>query len=258
MLKQSISIFPSVVTGQRLQHSHESIKNPGKRCRPDFRRALKLVFISATITLVGCASMPTTDGIKSGLKKAQTSVTGTVSSGFQKLKTKGPSSQSRDTNSSRIVFAQYPPDEIPHTLMKKPVADGRLTSGHGYRLSPTGVPIPRKHKGVDYAAPPGTPIYAAGDGVIEKLYVSKSYGNYIRIEHENNFFTAYAHMQAFADGLKVGSAVSKGQMIGAVGSTGRSSGPHLHFELIQKGTFLDPLYVYEPETQQVAGNPGVE
>jgi murein DD-endopeptidase MepM/ murein hydrolase activator NlpD len=126
--------------------------------------------------------------------------------------------------------------------MKKPVATGSLTSGHGYRLSPTGVPLPRNHKGVDYAAPPGTPIYAAGDGTIVKQYESKSYGYYIRIEHDNGFFTAYAHMQAFADGLGIGKMVKKGQIIGSVGSTGRSSGPHLHYELIHNGQFLDPLF----------------
>jgi len=68
----------------------------------------------------------------------------------------------------------YAADEAPHTLMMKPVAEGVITSGHGYRLSPTGMPLPRKHKGVDYAAPAGTPVFAAGDGVIEKRYVSDS------------------------------------------------------------------------------------
>jgi len=74
---------------------------------------------------------------------------------------------------------EFAANEAPHTLMIKPVAKGVMTSGHGYRLSPTGEAIPRKHKGVDYAAPKGTKIFAAGDGVVEKMYRSKSYGNYI-------------------------------------------------------------------------------
>lgn len=202
----------------------------------DYRRAI-LVSVLAVV-LGGCSSMPTKQDIQSGVKKVQSSLRG----GIERLKVKGPSRQSRKSNSTSLIVSQFPIDQVPHTLMKKPVAEGRLTSGHGYRFSPTGVPIPKKHKGVDYAAPTGTPVYAAGGGTIVKHYVSKSYGNYIRIEHANGFFTAYAHMQAFVEGLGVGSVVARGQMIGNVGSTGRSSGPHLHFELIHNSTFIDPLF----------------
>lgn len=201
------------------------------------------LLLSAALVAAGCSSMPT----KTDFQNSYQRVSSSVKSGIDKLKTKGPSRKSRQANSALAVVSQYPLDQIPHTLMKKPVADGRLTSGHGYRLSPTGIPIPRKHKGVDYAAPAGTPVYAAGDGKIIKLYTSKSYGNYIRIEHENDFYTAYAHMQAFTEGLQVGSIVRKGDMIGAVGSTGRSSGDHLHFELIHKSSFIDPLFEYTPQ-----------
>lgn len=204
----------------------------------------------ATVSLVGCnATMPTKQDFRDGMQF----VSSGVKSGIDRIKTRGPSQRSRRSNNATAVVSKYPLDQVPHTLMKKPVAEGRLTSGHGYRLSPTGVPMPRKHKGVDYAAPAGTPVYAAGDGTIVKLYVSKSYGNYIRIEHENNFFTAYAHMDAFVEGMEVGSVVSRGEMIGNVGSTGRSSGNHLHFELIHMGSFIDPLFEYSPEPIQSAG-----
>ena len=124
--------------------------------------------------------------------------------------------------------------EVPHTLLRKPVASGRLTSGFGVRGG-------RRHDGVDYAAPAGTPVYAAGDGVIDKIYTSASYGNYIRLRHANDFHTAYAHLAAFAGGLGKGSRVRRGQIIGTVGSTGRSSGTHLHYELAYRGAPIDPL-----------------
>jgi len=128
----------------------------------------------------------------------------------------------------------------PHRFMIKPVAAGRLTSGHGYRLNPLSAK-PKKHNGIDYAATRGTEVYAAGAGKVVNMYRSKSYGNYIRIRHANGYSTAYAHLNNFASGIKVGSVVEQGQTIGAVGSTGFSTGNHLHFELIHKGRFVDPL-----------------
>ena len=206
------------------------------------RKGIFLLLTALTVVISSCTSVPTKQDFQNGVQYAQKS----VSDGFNRLKVKGPSASSKQSNDVQAIVSQFPLDQVPHTLMKKPVAEGRLTSGHGYRFSPTGVPIPKKHKGVDYAAPVGTPIYAAGEGTIVKHYTSKSYGNYIRIEHANGFFTAYAHMQAFADGLAVGSKVSKGQIIGNIGTTGRSSGPHLHFELIHQGNFIDPLFVSLP------------
>ena len=93
-----------------------------------------------------------------------------------------------------------------------------------------------------------TAIFAAGDGVIEKLYVSSSFGKYIKIAHKNGFSTAYAHMDTFGEGLATGSRVTKGQVIGTVGNTGRSSAPHLHFELHYGNRTIDPLFKYDPNT----------
>ena len=211
---------------------------------------VRSAFVATLVMLLatGCSTMPTQLDLHQGFNR----LTAGVKNGVDRLKSRGPSSTSKQANSALAVVSQYPINEVPHTLMKKPVAEGRLTSGHGYRFSPTGVPIPKKHKGVDYSAPGGTPVYASGDGTIVKLYKSRSYGNYIRIAHANDFFTAYAHMQAFAEGLGVGSTVVKGQMIGAVGSTGRSSGNHLHYELIHKNNFIDPLFEYSPAAVQSA------
>jgi len=141
-----------------------------------------------------------------------------------------------------------------HNLMTKPVAEGRLTSGHGYRLNPFGKRKRRPHNGVDYAAPIGTSVFAAGDGVITKFYKSKSYGNYVRIEHSNGFSTAYAHLESFSKAVKSGHKVERGQVIGYVGNTGRSTGPHLHFELIHKGQFIDPL-LFEKTAEKTADSP---
>ncbi|MFK7858009.1 MAG: M23 family metallopeptidase [Granulosicoccus sp.] len=139
-------------------------------------------------------------------------------------------------------------------MLKKPVGAGRLSSGYGYRINPRGIGLPERHKGVDYAAPTGTAIYAAADGVIDKIYVSEIYGKYILIEHENDFYTAYAHMNAFADRLEAGSKVTRGEVIGQVGSTGKSIDPHLHFELIHKGKFIDPLFKVSPANTIAAEN----
>ena len=127
-------------------------------------------------------------------------------------------------------------------LMRRPVRgeDVRLTSGFGFRLHPL-LNEKRMHTGIDWATTPGTPILAAGNGVIEEVGRKGQYGNYIRIRHANGYQTAYGHMQRFADGVAEGVKVRQGQIIGYVGSTGMSSGPHLHFEVLVNSRFVDPL-----------------
>ncbi len=119
-------------------------------------------------------------------------------------------------------------------LMKTPINGARLSSGFGNRRHPV-LGYTKLHKGTDFAAPTGTPIYAAGNGVIEKYGSWSSFGNYARIQHANGYETAYAHMSRFAKGLRVGSRVRQGQIIGYVGTTGRSTGPHLHYEVHVNG-----------------------
>ena len=214
------------------------------------RSLTRLLLVSIILASAsGCAS----NGVKESLQSGFSTVGDKVSGGIQAIKNKRAqkSKQKKKIGTSPgdiALVKRFPLDQVPHTLMRKPVANGVLTSGHGYRLSPTGIPLPRKHKGVDYGADTGTSIFAAGNGTIEKLYVSSSYGKYIRIQHQNGFSTAYAHMDSFAEGLKTGMEVARGQVIGTVGSTGKSSGPHLHFELLYGSRFIDPLFKYDPDT----------
>lgn len=127
-------------------------------------------------------------------------------------------------------------------LMRTPVAIGRMTSGFGMRTHPV-LGYTKMHKGVDFAAPIGTPIYAAADGVIEKAGRFSSYGNYIRIRHSSKLGTAYGHLSRYAKGIRPGTRVKQGQVIGYVGNTGRSTGPHLHFEVLVNGVQVNPRSV---------------
>ncbi|MEM6538927.1 MAG: M23 family metallopeptidase [Pseudomonadota bacterium] len=124
-------------------------------------------------------------------------------------------------------------------LMKTPIDGARLSSGFGTRRHPV-LGYRKKHKGVDFAAPRGTPIYAAGDGVVERANRYGSYGNYIRIRHSQGYKTAYAHLKGFKRGIRQGRRVEQGDVIGYVGTTGRSTGPHLHYEVLKKGVHVNP------------------
>jgi murein DD-endopeptidase MepM/ murein hydrolase activator NlpD len=131
-------------------------------------------------------------------------------------------------------------------LVRRPLqGGGRLASRFGYRVHPI-FKTRRLHTGVDFASPRGTPIYAAGDGVIERAQWVSGYGRYIEIKHVNGFETGYGHQSAFAKGIKPGVKVRQGQLIGYVGSTGNSTGNHLHFEIKVNGRFVDPLSVKLP------------
>tara|TARA_B100000029_G_scaffold84722_1_gene75367 strand:+ start:267 stop:1553 length:1287 start_codon:yes stop_codon:yes gene_type:complete len=135
-------------------------------------------------------------------------------------------------------------------LMKTPIDGARLSSGFGYRKHPI-LGFKKKHRGVDFAAPKGTPIYAAGDGIIEEKGRKGAYGKYIRIRHANNFKTAYAHLSKFA---KIsGGRVKQKQIIGYVGSTGRSTGPHLHFEILKNNIRINPQTLKLPSGRKLKG-----
>ncbi len=137
-------------------------------------------------------------------------------------------------------------------LIRKPVPVGRLTSGFGYRRHPI---LGRMilHAGVDYAAPRGTPILAAGNGIIEKAGRSSGYGNLIVIKHTNGYETAYGHQSRFAKGIAPGVRVHQGQVIGYVGSTGLSTGPHVHFEIRVNHQPVDPLRIRLPRGRVLQG-----
>lgn len=141
---------------------------------------------------------------------------------------------------------------IKKMLMKTPIDGARISSGFGMRHHPV-LGYNKMHKGMDFAAPTGTPIYAAGNGVIDYAGRKGGYGNYIRIRHNSKIKTAYAHMSRLAKGMKKGGRVKQGDIIGYVGTTGRSTGPHLHYEVLLNDQQVNPRSVKLPTGQQLEG-----
>ena len=137
-------------------------------------------------------------------------------------------------------------------LMKTPVDGARLSSGFGFRKHPISG-YRKKHKGTDFAAPRGTPVMAAGNGTVERASRYGGYGKYIRIRHANGYKTAYAHLNGYAKGVKSGARVKQGQIIGYVGSTGNSTGPHLHYEVHQNGVAVNPMKIRVPTGRKLKG-----
>ncbi len=135
-------------------------------------------------------------------------------------------------------------------LMRTPVDATRISSQFGLRKHPVDG-YSKLHRGVDFAAPTGTPIYAAGDGVIEYVGWAGGYGNFIRIRHNAEYKTAYAHLSKFAKGKRRGVRVTQGEVIGFVGSTGKSTGPHLHYEVIRHGRPINSMRMELPESGAV-------
>ncbi|PCI31807.1 MAG: peptidase M23 [Alphaproteobacteria bacterium] len=130
-------------------------------------------------------------------------------------------------------------------LMKTPIEGARLSSYYGRRKHPV-LGYTRMHKGLDFSAPTGTPIMAAGDGVVERASRYGSYGNYVRIRHNGTYKTAYAHLSKYGRGIKAGKRVKQGQIIGYVGATGRVTGRHLHYEVFMNGKQVNPLRLKIP------------
>ena len=137
-------------------------------------------------------------------------------------------------------------------LLRTPIDGARLTSGFGSRRDPMRG-YRRSHKGVDFAAPTGTPIRAAGDGVLSFVGRQRGYGRFITIKHNDDYTTAYAHMSGFAKGMKKGTRVRQGQIIAYVGSSGRSTGPHLHYEVRYKGKQVNPNKLRLPSGKKLNG-----
>ena len=137
-------------------------------------------------------------------------------------------------------------------LVRKPVSEGNITSGFGGRNHPL-LGYSKMHTGVDWGSSMGTPIFAAGNGIIDKVGWEGGYGKYIRIRHANGYETAYGHMSAFARGMDAGKKVRQGQVIGYVGSTGLSTGAHLHYEILINGRFVDPMKIKLPRGRVLEG-----
>lgn len=137
-------------------------------------------------------------------------------------------------------------------LMKTPINGARLSSRFGMRRHPV-LGYTRMHRGTDFAAATGTPILAAGEGTIVRAGPFGTYGNYIRVRHGNGYETAYAHMSRFAPGMRAGARVRQGQVIGYVGTTGRSTGPHLHYEVLRRGQQVNPMTIQVANGRNLSG-----
>ena len=137
-------------------------------------------------------------------------------------------------------------------LMRTPIDGARLSSGFGRRRHPI-LGYTKLHRGVDFAAPRGTPIYAAGNGVVVRSGRNGAYGKYVRIRHNSRYSTAYAHMRAINRSARRGKRVKQGQIIGYVGSTGRSTGPHLHYEILAGGVRTNPMKIKMPSGRKLKG-----
>tara|TARA_B100000945_G_scaffold75637_1_gene58259 strand:- start:576 stop:3008 length:2433 start_codon:yes stop_codon:yes gene_type:complete len=131
-------------------------------------------------------------------------------------------------------------------LMRTPLDGARISSVFGNRKHPI-LGYTKMHKGVDFAAPRNTPVFAAGDGIIEYAKRNGGYGKFIRIRHNSEYKTAYAHLDRYAKNIREGTRVKQGDIIGYVGSTGRSTGPHLHYEIIFRNKQVNPLKVRMPK-----------
>lgn len=141
-------------------------------------------------------------------------------------------------------------------LMKTPINGARISSNFGKRKHPISG-FTRLHKGTDFAAPTGTPIYAAGNGTVQRASRNGGYGNYIKIKHTRGYETAYAHLSKYAKGIKAGKKVKQGDVIGYVGSTGASTGPHLHYEVYVDGKPVNVMSLKLPNGRKLQDEPAM-
>jgi len=136
--------------------------------------------------------------------------------------------------------------------MVTPIDGARISSRYGKRRHPI-LGYSRMHRGLDFAAPTGTPIKAAGDGVVESAAFSRTFGNNVRLRHAGSYKTRYAHMRRFARGIRSGVRVKQGQVIGYVGTTGMSTGPHLHYEVLHHGRHINPARIKSKPSRILKG-----
>lgn len=137
-------------------------------------------------------------------------------------------------------------------LLRKPIADGEMRSGFGMRYHPI-MRYSKMHTGIDWSNRIGTPILAAGNGTVIKAEWDSGYGRRIELQHANGYVTTYSHQSAFAKGIAPGVKVRQGQVIGYLGSTGLSTGPHLHYEVLVNGNFVNPMKIRVPRGRELQG-----
>ena len=158
-----------------------------------------------------------------------------------------------ETTKGTVDYFTAKGESVRKALLRTPIDGARISSSFGRRRHPI-LGYTKLHTGTDFAAPSGTPIFAAGDGVIESIGRNGGYGNYIRIRHNGSYKSAYGHMKGFARGLGSGNRVRQGQIIGYVGTTGRSTGPHLHYEIHRDGKKVNPVALKLPSGEKLAGD----
>ena len=152
-------------------------------------------------------------------------------------------------------ISYFTPDgkSIEKALMKTPINGARLSSGYGFRKHPI-LGYNKLHQGTDFAARRGTPVMASGSGTVERASWFGAYGKYVRIRHNSSYKTAYAHLSKFGRNIKAGRKVRQGQIIGYVGSTGRSTGPHLHYEVLVNNKRINSQRLKLPSGRSLTKN----
>ena len=158
-----------------------------------------------------------------------------------------------ETAANAVDYFDEEGKSVRRTLMRTPINGARLSSNYGNRKHPI-LGYTKMHTGTDFAAPRGTPIYAAGNGTVDYAGRKGGYGNYVRIRHNGTYQTAYAHMSGFARGIRKGVRVQQGQVIGYVGTTGNSTGNHLHYEVIRNGSFINSRTMHLPSGKALTGD----
>lgn len=173
---------------------------------------------------------------------------------YAELKTRGKSLKVYSYTNGAGVTSYYNEngENVKKALLRTPVDGARISSGFGMRRHPI-LGYSKMHRGIDFAAPKGTPIYAAGDGVVEYASPFSGYGNYLRIRHNGTYKTAYGHISRFASGIRRGSKVRQGQVVAYVGATGLATGPHLHYEILRANTQVNPAGVKFAGGDRLAG-----
>jgi murein DD-endopeptidase MepM/ murein hydrolase activator NlpD len=174
---------------------------------------------------------------------------------FAKLQTRGREMPiyRYEATDGKTDFYNPQGKSVRKTLMVTPIDGARLSSSYGMRKHPI-LGYNKMHHGLDFAAPRGTPIMAAGDGIVEYAGRKGAYGHYVRLRHPNQYHTAYGHLSSYARGIKRGARVKQGETIGYVGSTGRSTGPHLHYEVHYRGRHVNPAKVKTPPGRTLKGD----
>jgi murein DD-endopeptidase MepM/ murein hydrolase activator NlpD len=157
-----------------------------------------------------------------------------------------------EPDTGKVDFFDEAGYSIRRFLMATPINNARLTSSFGMRMHPI-LGYNRMHKGVDFGAAVGTPVMAAGDGIVDEAGKKAGYGNYVRIRHVNGYATAYGHLSRIAPGIRKGARVSQSQVIAYSGNSGLSTGPHLHYEVLANNQQINPQSAKLPTGRQLTG-----